>query len=416
MKVLSKVGVGSILFLLTATAFAQTVSIWSGYPEMEAFYQRVADDFTADNPDVTVEILTQPLRDFERRVTVALPSNSAADILEISSSFAARLVQGGLFPPLPENLQAFVRSEAFNDFFVENASFDGNVYGVPLFRGQGALFYNTEIFAEAGLDGPPQTMEEYFDYAQTLTMRNDAGDPTRSGWSLRLSGGGSGVTEKFWTIMHQFGGSLVEQTEDGSWVAGYNNEAGAEALRYYVDLVNKLDTVTPELRGDAEGFQLETTAMFIRESWVIGNIASNTPDLPYATALLPRGTIALPVNLYVTNDNPAAYEFIEYALKPEHQLWLVENVGWLPNRQDIDYSPVVENIPQLEAFLNIPDDHVLFTVPPISAIDEVQTRFAERLVAAYVNEDLVDNPEAIQALLDEAAAETNRILSRAGLQ
>jgi multiple sugar transport system substrate-binding protein len=259
-------------------------------------------------------------------------------------------------------------------------------------------------------------MEEYYDYAQTLTMRNDSGDPTRSGWSLRLSGGGSGVAEKFWTIMHQFGGSLVEQTEDGSWVAGYNNEAGAEALRYYVDLVNKLDTVNPELRGDAEGFQLGTTAMFIRESWVIGDIAGKTPDLPYATALLPRGTIALPVNLYVTNDNPAAYEFIEYALKPEHQLWLVENVGWLPNRQDIDYTPVVENIPQLEAFLNIPEDHVLFTVPPISAIDEVQTRFAERLVAAYVNEDLVDNPEGIQTFLEEAAAETNQILRRAGLQ
>lgn len=416
MKLFNRFVTLGILSLLATTALGQTVSIWSGYPEMEAFYQRVADDFTADNPDVEIEILTQPLRDYERRVTVALPSNSAADILEMSSSFAARLVQGGLIPPLPENLQAFVRSESFNDFFVENASFDGNVYGVPLFRGQGALFYNTEMFAEAGLDGPPQTMEEYFDYAQILTMRNDAGNPTRSGWSLRLSGGGSGVAEKFWTIMHQFGGSLVEQTEDGSWVAGYNNEAGAEALRYYIDLVNKLDTVNPELRGDAEGFQLGTTAMFIRESWVIGDIAGKTPDLPYATALLPRGTIALPVNLYVTNDNPAAYEFIEYALKPEHQLWLVENVGWLPNRQDIDYTPVVENIPQLEAFLNIPEDHVLFTVPPISAIDEVQTRFAERLVAAYVNEDLVDNPEAIQELLDEAATETNRILSRAGLQ
>ncbi|MEM6428540.1 MAG: extracellular solute-binding protein [Deinococcota bacterium] len=415
MKVLRNLGVISMLVLLTSVALGQTLSIWSGFPEMEAFYQRVADDFTADNPDVNIEILTQPLRDYERRITVALPSNSAADILEISSSFAARLVQGGLMPPLTEDLQTFVRSDAFNDFFVENASFDGNVYGVPLFRGQGALFYNTEMFEEAGLDGPPQTMEEYFDYAQTLTVRDDGG-PTRSGWSLRLTGGGSGVAEKFWTILHQFEGSLVTQTEDGSWVAGYNNDAGAEALRYYVDLVNKLDTVNPELRGDAEGFQLGTTAMFIRESWVIGDIASKTPDLPYATALLPRGTIALPVNLYVTNDNPLAYEFIEYALKPEHQLWLVENVGWLPNRQDIDYTPVVESIPQLEAFLNIPEDHVLFTVPPISAIDEVQTRFAERLVAAYVNEDLVDNPEGIQAFLADAAEETNQILSRAGLQ
>ena len=122
------------LLLTLSSALAQTVTIWSGYPEMEAFYNHVAEGFNEEYPDVTVEILTQPLRDFERKVTVALPGGSAADILEISSSFAARMVQGGLIPALPEDLQDFVRSDAYNDFFVENASFDGDVYGVPLFR------------------------------------------------------------------------------------------------------------------------------------------------------------------------------------------------------------------------------------------------------------------------------------------
>ena len=403
------------LLLTLSSALAQTVTIWSGYPEMEAFYNHVAEGFNEEYPDVTVEILTQPLRDFERKVTVALPGGSAADILEISSSFAARMVQGGLIPALPEDMQDFVRSDAYNDFFVENASFDGDVYGVPLFRGQGALFYNTDMFAEAGLT-PPTTMEEYVDYANQLTVRDDAGNPVRSGWSLRLSGGGSGVAEKFWTIMHQFGGSIVEQDADGNWVAGYNNEAGQQALQLYVNLINKDNTLTPELKGDAEGFELGTTAMFIRESWVIGDIASKAPDLNYATALLPRGTIALPVNLYVTSDNQAAYDFVMHALKPENQLWLVENVGWLPNRQDVDYTPVVETIPQLDAFLNIPEDHVLFTVPPISPIDEVQTRLAERLVKAYTDASLVDNPDGIAKVLEDAAKETNQILERAGLQ
>ena len=403
------------LMTLLGVSLAQTVTVWSGFPEMEAFYNHVAEDFETENPGVTIEVLTQPLRDYERKITVALPSNSAADILEISSSFAARLVQGGLIPSLPDNLAEYVRGDAYNDFFVENASYDGNVYGVPLFRGQGALFYNTAMFEEAGLPGPPQTMEEYIDYANQLTVRDDSGNPTRSGWSLRLTGGGSGVAEKFWTIMHQYGGSIVEQTEDGLWKNGYNNEAGQQALQLYVDLVNKDNVVTPELKGDAEGFELGTTAMFIRESWVIGDIASKAPELEYQTALLPVGTIALPVNLYVTNDNPEAYAFVEYALKPEYQLWLFENVGWLPNRQDVDYTPVIAAIPQVEAFLNVPEDHDLFTVPPIAPIDEIQTRFAERLVQAYTDASLVDNPEGIAEFLAKAAAETDAILERAGL-
>lgn len=409
-------GLVLLLSVALSSAFAQTVTVWSGYPEMEPFYEHVAADFATEYPDVKIEILTQPLRDFERKVTVALPSNSAADILEMSSSFSARFIQGGLIPALPQNLQDFVRSDAYAPFYLENASFDGDVYGVPFFRGQGALFYNTEMFEEAGLDGPPTTMDEYIAYANRLTVRNDAGEPTRSGWSLRLTGGGSGTAEKFWLIMHQFGGSIVEQAEDGKWYAGYDNDAGRKALQLYVDLVNKDRTVTPELKGDAEGFELGTTAMFIRESWVIGDIAEKAPDLPYATALLPVGTISLPVNLLLTSDNEMAAKFIEYAVKPEHQLWLVQNVGWLPNRQDVDYGPALAQIPQLDGFLNVPADQILFTVPPISAIDEVQTRMAERLIPAFVNANLVDNPDGIAKVMSDAAKETNDILKRAGLQ
>ena len=32
---------------------------------------------------------------------------------------------------------------------------------LPLFRGQAALFYNTDMFKAAGLNAPPKTMEEY---------------------------------------------------------------------------------------------------------------------------------------------------------------------------------------------------------------------------------------------------------------
>lgn len=407
----------ALLALTFGAAVAQrTISVWSGYPELEPFYDHVAEQFEADNPGVTIEVLTQPLREYERRLLVTLPAGSSGDILEISSSFAARLVQNGLIPPVADSLEAFVTGGAYNDFFIDLASNEGDVYGVPLFRGQGALFYNTEMFAEAGYEGPPQTMEEYVEYARELTVRDASGDPVRSGWSLRLSGGGSGVAEKFWTIMHQYGGSVVEQLDDGTWVAGYDNDAGYETLKLYVDLVNKYNVVTPELRGDAEGFELGTTAMFIRESWVIGDIASKAPDLPYATALLPRGTIALPVNLYITDEDPLVTEFVEYVMRPENQQWLLDNVGWLPNRQDVDYSGIIADTPALDAFLNVPEDHVFFTVPPIEPIDEIQTRLAERLVRAYTNEDLVDNEEAIREVLSEAAAETNDILRRAGLQ
>jgi hypothetical protein len=48
-------------------------------------------------------------------------------------------------------------------------------------------------------------------------------------------------------------------------------------------------------------------------------------------------------------------------IEPENLAWLLDNVGWLPNRKDVDYSsPVIKaKIPAFDAFVNYPKDHVL---------------------------------------------------------
>ena len=94
--------------------------------------------------------------------------------------------------------------------------------------------------------------------------------------------------------------------------------------------------------ADADAFERKQTAMFIRESWVIGDIAKKAPDLKYATAPLPRGSIVATVNLWVPGTGPkaeAAWAFAVAANEPENLVWLLDNVGWLPNRKNVDTEP-----------------------------------------------------------------------------
>ncbi|GAC1538568.1 MAG: hypothetical protein NVS2B7_09640 [Herpetosiphon sp.] len=398
-----------------------TLNIWTGYPEMEPFYNRVAEDYRKTHPDVTINVVSQPLRDYEKKLVASLPSNSAAEIIEVSTTWIGRFVQSGIvIPEAPQNITDFVRSPAFNSFNQENVSYKNKVYGVPLFRGQGVLFYNTDMFAKAGLKEPPQTMDQVIEDAQKLTQKDAAGKTTVSGLSLRLSGGGSGVAEKYWTWLHQYGGSLVKDMGNGKWASNYNNEAGLKTLQMYVDLVNKYHVDDPNIKHDAEAFELGQTAMFARESWVVGDIKKKAPDLKYNAVPLPNGTINLTQGLYVTKAAQcptAAWDYVMFALKPEHQSWLLENVGWLPNRQDVDYGPVTDKIPQLKAFLKKPDEKwTFFTIPPVSVIDEIQTKLADRLTAAFVDTSLVDNPDGMRKFLQQAAAETDSLLKKANLQ
>jgi multiple sugar transport system substrate-binding protein len=401
-----------------ASASAQTITVWSGYPEMVPFYEHVAESMSEEFPDLQVEVNAIALREHERRVALGITSGESAEVLELASSIAARYLENGLLATPPEDVQAFVTDPAnFGEFFVNAASYDGTVYGVPLFRGQSALFYNTEMFEAAGVE-PPTTMAEFDTVSEALTQRDGNGNPTVSGWSLRLSGGGSGITEKFAINMFQHGGEILEQSDDGLWRSNFASEAGLATLKQYLHNLHVTNTVTTQMPADAEGFEREQTAMFLRESWVIGDIAAKAPDLPYATTTLPRGSIVSAVQLYVAAEGEqadAAWEFVMAAQEPENLVWLLDNVGWLPNRANLDFSEVLAEKPAMEAFVNYPESYEFFNMPPIGPIDEVLTRAATSLEQAFANPSIAEDDDAIMAVLETIDNDVNTILGREGL-
>ncbi|NTF46504.1 ABC transporter substrate-binding protein [Rhizobium rhizogenes] len=415
---LSAAFVGSLLSGI-ASASAETLTVWSGYPEMEPFYQHVAEGMKASHPDLQVKVEAIALREHEKRVALGLTGGGqeGVTVIELSGSTATRYLQNDLLPKAPDDISAFVKdSKNFDKFFIDSASYDGTVYGVPLFRGQGALYYNTDMFKAAGLTAPPKTMEEFSTYAEKLTTRDASGKATVSGWSLRLSGGGQGIAEKFWLNLHQFGGAILVPAGDGKWKTDFANEAGRKALKQYLANIFTTKTVTPEMPADADAFERGQTAMFMRESWVIGDIAKKAPDLKYATAPLPRGSIALPTNLYVAGDNAAiGWEFAKAANSPENLVWLLQNVGWLPNRAGLDYSSVTSKQPAFAAFVDYPKNYEFFTLPSIGPIEEILTRVAAQLVVAFADPSLAGDDAKIDAFLKGSSDEVNTILDREGL-
>jgi multiple sugar transport system substrate-binding protein len=404
---------------LVTAASAVDITVWSGYPEMVPFYEHVAEGMKADHPDLTVHVEAIALREHEKRVALGLTSGEAAEVIELGTSTATRYLENELFNKAPDDVAAFVNDPAnFGEFFKNSASYNGTVYGVPLFRGQSAIYYNTDMYKAAGLEAPPKDMAEMTAYAEKLTQRDANGNPTISGWSMRLSGGGAGIAEKFWINMFQYGGNLVDQAADGKWRSHVASDAGLATLKQYVDNVQGVKTVTVEMPADAEAFERQQTAMFIRESWVIGDIAAKAPDLTYATSTLPRGSIVAPVTLWISGDGEqadAAWAFAQATNEPENLLWLLDNVGWLPNRLGLDYSAILEKKPALGAFVDYPSDYGFFTLPNIGPVEEILTRTADRLTQAFANPALAGDDKGMMDVLTAVQDEINGILDREGL-
>jgi len=394
------------------------LSLWGGYPEMVPFYEKVAKDYQESHPDVEVGILAYSLRDFEQKLSATIPTDTAADIVEINTYTMRKFIEAGFIPANPPDIDAMLKGGSYSQEAINNLTYGDYTFGITLFGGGEAMFWNKKMFAEVGLTSAPKNWDEVIDYSKKLAQYDEQGNLTRSGISLRLSGAGSGVAAKwFYCWLYPAGGTILEKYPDGKYRAGYDNEAGHEALKLYIDLVYKYQVDDHKVKHDAEAFALGLTAMFIRESWVIGYMQQYAPQVEYDTALVPSykraGNFQYLCDLYVTRTckNPeVAWDFIKFMLQPEYQKYLLETSGWTPVRVDVDYSAIYEKIPQFRAFLEVPENFEVYTYEPIACFDEILTRLAERLVDNFLDQSLLDNPEGIARVIHEAAEETNNIL------
>jgi multiple sugar transport system substrate-binding protein len=263
------------------------------------------------------------------------------------------------------------------------------------------------------------------DAARKLVRVDGTGKMTRSGISLRLSGQGAGITEKFRFVLEAAGGSLVVPASGGKWRNGFDNAAGHAALQFYVDAVQNYKVDDPKILHDADAFVAGNTAMLMREAWVIGEIQQKKPDLDYGVVPIPawkagdRPKMLLqPWPIYVNSkgrNQEAAWDFLRFLTNPENSLRLTSMTGWITERRDIDWKPVLEKTPQFAVFVSPPKNIVFYVDPIFNAFDEIQSRMADRLTAAYVNPALKEGPGKVADTIHQMAAQTDQILKDASL-
>jgi len=208
-----------------------TLNVWGGYPENDPVWKLAGENFKKTHPNVDFTVFSTDLRGFEQKLTTALPSKTAGDVVIRTTNFLARFIDQGLLAPLPDDLKAAATGSGYNPAVVTDNTYAGNVWGVPLFTGGTAIYYNTDMYTAAGIKGPPTSMDMLIANGKKLAVMDASGTLTRSGWSLRLSGQGSGVAEKFWILLLQYGKTLIRETSPGKWQAEYNGPEGVKLFQ-----------------------------------------------------------------------------------------------------------------------------------------------------------------------------------------
>jgi multiple sugar transport system substrate-binding protein len=402
-----------------------TLSVWTGYPELVPWYTAVGDAYAKVKPGTKVSVFSTTLREHEQKLSAAMPTGTGPDLFDVGQILSISFIGAGLLKPNPPAIDTQLRGGAYRPVSVSQFTTDEKTYGLPMLFSTPAMFWNKAMFKEAGIAGPPDDFSTLMEDAKKLTKIDASGKMTRSGISLRLSGQGSGIAEKYRFVLEPAGGSLIVKTPGGKYHQGYDNAAGRDALKFYIDAVQKFHVDDPKVQHDADAFVAGNTAMLFREAWVIGEIQQKNPSLDYGVYPIPawspggvKKTLLQHDGLYVSGKSKnidAAYDFMAFLTNPENSVRMTQMSGWVAARDDVDWAPLVKKIPQYEAFVSPPKDLQFYLEPVIDSWNEIESRLADLLPGAYVDPGMLDNPGKITEFIHKAAAQTDQILKDADL-
>jgi multiple sugar transport system substrate-binding protein len=397
------------------------IKVWGCFSELQMPLAKAVEIFQKEYPGARVEALVFDLRDFEAKVAATAPVGQAADVIVMDHSLTQRYAKANILSKAPDSIAKWVNTPGrFLAVAPGFASYGGAVVGMPFFGGGPALFYNKDHLAEAGLGNPPATVSELYSYAVKTRQRDAAGNLTRAGYSIRLTGP-TGGTQKWAFITNQMLGAdvVVAGGKAGTWRGNLDNPESAEALQWHLKLLHGPDKSDDwALKHDAEGFAAGVVAMFMRESWVIPFVNEKGPNINYDVAYQPRDKYWRIYDWLVNACVPAsgkqqaaAWEFTNVMQRKEVQEILFKDSGWIPSRRDIDYSNILAEEPRFKKFIEIPEKAEIYFESTASSYTELWTKVGEVIQEAYRDAGLLNNMAGSRAVMKKANDLANKILS-----
>lgn len=363
---------------------AETVLKWAIWDAKKALYwQAIADAYTEQHPDVRIEMTDLGSSDYGTVLATELSgSGSEFDVVTIKDVPGyATLVSKGVLEPLSDRVEADGVDLSLYNGITEQVTVDGQLYQFPFQSDFWVLYYNKDLFDDAGVDYPTNdmTIEEYDALARSVTQEG-FGDEQVYGahyHTWRSAVQLFGILDGNYDFTKEYYEMVKKQEEDG-------------VCRTYID------TNASQLHYSA-AFSEGNTATMNMGTWYITTIISSLASGEYDKDLVgnwgmvkyphPEGVeagttlgtvtgLAIPTS---SKNKDAAWDFIKFAGSEEGAMVLA----------------------QLGNFPAIMSDEVIDTLTSIDGFPQDEgSKEAMKTVQVYLEAPYADNISEINTILD----------------
>ena len=150
-----------------------TLTMWTR-SATEAQSQLLVDAYNASHEN-QVELSVFPVDEYLPRVGTAAGSGELPDLVSLDVVFVPQFTEVGSLLDITDRIAALPFADDLAQSHIDVGTFEGRQYVVPHTMDLSVLFYNKELYEQAGLDPeqPPTTMEEFAEHARAVDELGD---------------------------------------------------------------------------------------------------------------------------------------------------------------------------------------------------------------------------------------------------
>ena len=239
----------------------------------------IAEEYEKIHPNVTIHIINNPWDGFWTKLPLALQKGEDGPTLfNVHNSYQHLLLN--YMEPYDIDIQ-----DLEEDFFTAKShEIDGKIYYMDFGIMTGAIYYNKDMWAAAGLteEDIPMTWDEFREVAKKLTIMED-GKMVQAGFNF------NGDFENLMQgVPYQYGDTIFDET---GTVPRLTQEGQIETAQMFLDFYEKDHVGDKDFGTDAaQSFGQGQSAMVYRWGHFYGYMETNYPDINYGTFEIPTAT------------------------------------------------------------------------------------------------------------------------------
>ncbi|MHB1485349.1 MAG: ABC transporter substrate-binding protein [Saccharofermentanales bacterium] len=251
-------------------------------------FQTTINELNFKSNSYKIETENIPVNNYLNRLDSLINDDQAPDLMMMDSIVAYNYMKTGKFLDITEKAEndSFLKLGNYFKGTLNSVKYEGKIYGLPYDCSPTVLYYNADLFDEAGIPYPSENWkwEDFRKYAKLLTKDTD-GNGTIDQW---------GIWPKFvmgWLhIIPSYGGDFNDIT---------SNEC-MKALKMYVDIINdkayatNVDSDNPENQPSFHKGNMAMTHSIITKYIVDGikfNFNFGISPMPYETRKCVHATV-----------------------------------------------------------------------------------------------------------------------------